>query len=553
MVILLVSLSKVPLSCCWKSIFFIIFSTFFKFNLSFSSSFILDQDNEETKELTDVGRNELYRFVVKPMSSGGLRTICLAYKDLAANEDVNDLNLLLRGLTCIAIFGISDKLRPGASDMAKNCHQAGVALKMVTGESLDMASCVARQCGIISDDDDNDEGMVIDSCSFNQMIRCPVSGKVEPHRFDKVWPRLQVLARAMPEDKFNLVSFMKKSKLNSTVGDVIAVTGDKISDVVCFKASDISFAMGPDCSEVTKDASDVIVTDGNISNLFKTVYWSRTFFDSICKFLQYQMTLNVVACSISLVAILTIEDAVISTVQLLYLNFLMALIASLGFSMEQGDSGIQRPPYGKSRPIVTVTMAKFIIFHSFYQTLVLLFLIFFGEYLFKFESARNGQNLFSPYPVKPTQHYTCVFNTLALMTLFNEFNGRCLHNERNILSNLYKNKIFIVIWIVSIATHILLVLFGGIFFGTASLTIEQWLFCLMFAIVQLFWHQLVVVMTPLEKCRSINRWFGVMAPVDAMPDVPQIKPGVSLTSFISSISPTETFVFYTFEINYVEN
>lgn len=131
-------------------------------------------------------------------------------------------------------------------------------------------------------------------------------------------------------------------------------------------------------------------------------------------------------------------------------------------------------------------MSKNILGHALYQLLILFGLIFAGERFFEIESGR-----WAPLHAPPSEHFTIVFNTFVMMTLFNEINARKIHGERNIFTGLFSNPIYYIIWISTMVAQVLIVQFGGRWFSTAALNLEQWLWCLAFGVGVLLWGQIV--------------------------------------------------------------
>ncbi|XP_066504926.1 plasma membrane calcium-transporting ATPase 4 isoform X2 [Hoplias malabaricus] len=238
-------------------------------------------------------RDDVMKMVIEPMASEGLRTICLAYRDFPASEgepDWDNETDILTGLTCICVVGIEDPVRPEVPDAIRKCQRAGITVRMVTGDNINTARAIATKCGIIHPGDDF---VCLEGKEFNRRIRNEL-GEIEQERIDRLWPKLRVLARSSPTDKHTLV----KGIIDSTIIEqrqVVAVTGDGTNDGPALKKADVGFAMGIAGTDVAKEASDIILTDDNFSSIVKAVMWGRNVYDSISKFLQFQLTVNVVA------------------------------------------------------------------------------------------------------------------------------------------------------------------------------------------------------------------------------------------------------------------
>jgi Ca2+ transporting ATPase len=132
--------------------------------------------------------------------------------------------------------------------------------------------------------------------------------QIRQNLLDKIWPRLRVLARSQPIDKYTLVKGIIASKI-STAREVVAVTGDGTNDAPALKKADVGFAMGIAGTDVAKEASDIIVTDDNFTSIVKAVMWGRNVYDAIAKFLQFQLTVNVVAVVVAFVGACAIQDS----------------------------------------------------------------------------------------------------------------------------------------------------------------------------------------------------------------------------------------------------
>ncbi|XP_040894578.1 plasma membrane calcium-transporting ATPase 1-like isoform X6 [Toxotes jaculatrix] len=392
--------------------------------------------NGETKDLKPRDRDHLVKKVIEPMASEGLRTICLAYRDFPAADGEPDWDNeahILTGLTCIAVVGIEDPVRPEVPEAIRKCQRAGITVRMVTGDNINTARAIAIKCGILQPGDDF---LCMEGKEFNRQIRNEL-GEIEQERIDKIWPKLRVLARSSPTDKHTLV----KGIIDSTVLEqrqVVAVTGDGTNDGPALKKADVGFAMGIAGTDVAKEASDIILTDDNFISIVKAVMWGRNVYDSISKFLQFQLTVNVVAVIVAFTGACITQDSPLKAVQMLWVNLIMDTFASLALATEPPTEALLlRNPYGRKKPLISRTMMKNILGHAIYQLTIIFTLLFLGETLFDIDSGRNA-----PLHAPPSEHYTIVFNTFVLMQIFNELNARKIHGERNVFEGIFKNPIF---------------------------------------------------------------------------------------------------------------
>ncbi|KRZ70647.1 Plasma membrane calcium-transporting ATPase 3 [Trichinella papuae] len=446
-------------------------------------------------------KDEMVRRVIEPMACDGLRTICLAYKDFVASSpennqiqyrgqiDWDDENAVVKDLTCIAIVGIQDPVRPEVPDAIRKCQRAGITVRMVTGDNVNTARSIAMQCGIIEPGSDF---LILEGREFNARIR-DQNGEIRQELLDQVWPRLRVLARSSPTDKYTLVKGMIDSTYSAN-REVVAVTGDGTNDGPALKKADVGFAMGIAGTDVAKEASDIILTDDNFTSIVKAVMWGRNVYDSIAKFLQFQLTVNVVAVVVAFIGACAIEDSPLKAVQMLWVNLIMDTFAALALATEvPTEELLRRKPYGRTKALISRTMMKNIIGHSLYQLVVIFTLVFVGERIFDIDNGRYAK-LHAP----PTQHFTIVFNTFVMLTLFNEINARKIHGQRNIFEGLLRNPIYYCILGGTFICQIFIVQFGGFFFSTAALTADQWLWCIFLGLGDLLWGQ-VVTSIPSKK------------------------------------------------------
>ena len=417
----------------------------------------------EIKEFSSEDYNRVLQSVIEPMACNGLRTICVAYKDFVPagqEKNINEEYLPADGsspnwdeeeakytsnLTAICVCGIQDPVRPEVPEAIRKCKSAGIVVRMVTGDNVNTARSIARSCGIIGP---NDDFLVLEGKEFNQRVK-DEHGNVIQEKVDAIWPRLRVLARSSPQDKYILVKHIISSTLNPN-REVVAVTGDGTNDGPALKKADVGFAMGIQGTDVAKEASDIILTDDNFNSIVKAVMWGRNVYDSIAKFLQFQLTVNVVAVICAFVGACVVAESPLRAVQMLWVNLIMDTLASLALATEPPTEDLlNRKPYGRTKPLISRTMMKNIIGHSIYQLTVIFVILFAGPQLFDME---NGIQTGAQF--KPTQHFTMIFNAFVLMTLFNEINSRKIHGERNVFKGFFSNPIFYGIWIVTLCLQV---------------------------------------------------------------------------------------------------
>ncbi|XP_051687864.1 plasma membrane calcium-transporting ATPase 2 isoform X6 [Oryctolagus cuniculus] len=441
-------------------------------------------------------RDEMVKKVIEPMACDGLRTICVAYRDFPSSPepDWDNENHILSELTCICVVGIEDPVRPEVPEAIRKCQRAGITVRMVTGDNINTARAIAIKCGIIHPGEDF---LCLEGKEFNRRIRNE-KGEIEQERIDKIWPKLRVLARSSPTDKHTLV----KGIIDSTHTEqrqVVAVTGDGTNDGPALKKADVGFAMGIAGTDVAKEASDIILTDDNFSSIVKAVMWGRNVYDSISKFLQFQLTVNVVAVIVAFTGACITQDSPLKAVQMLWVNLIMDTFASLALATEPPtETLLLRKPYGRNKPLISRTMMKNILGHAAYQLTLIFTLLFVGEKLFQIDSGRNAP-LHSP----PSEHYTIIFNTFVMMQLFNEINARKIHGERNVFDGIFRNPIFCTIVLGTFAIQIVIVQFGGKPFSCSPLQLDQWMWCVFIGLGELVWGQ-VIATIPTSRLKFLK-------------------------------------------------
>ncbi|PUZ53068.1 hypothetical protein GQ55_5G023400 [Panicum hallii var. hallii] len=369
-----------------------------------------------------------------------LRTLCLAYQDVTSGSDIPS-----DGYTLIAVFGIKDPLRPGVREAVKTCRAAGINVRMVTGDNINTAKAIARECGILTDD-----GIAIEGPDFRTK---------SPNEMKEIIPRIQVMARSLPLDKHTLVT-----NLRGMFGEVVAVTGDGTNDAPALHEADIGLAMGIAGTEVAKENADVIIMDDNFSTIINVAKWGRSVYINIQKFVQFQLTVNVVALMVNFVSASFTGSAPLTIVQLLWVNLIMDTLGALALATEPpNDAMMQRPPVGRGDNFITKVMWRNIIGQSIYQLVVLGTLIFKGKSLLQLSGDRSG-----------TQLNTFIFNTFVFCQVFNEVNSREME-KINVFSGIFSSWIFSAVAGATAAFQVIIVELLGTFASTEHLSGRLWL------------------------------------------------------------------------------
>jgi len=256
---------------------------------------------------------------------------------------------------------------------------------MVTGDHIETARYVGIQSGILSEADSREDGTVMTGEEFMNAIGpferiwneesedYDVSFDNED-LFNHVRKKVKIIARTSSEDKFVLIAGTKKR------GGIVAMTGDSITDAEALRKADVGLCMGSGC-EVAKDYSDLIILDNDFYSIYRSIKWGRAIFDNIRKFIQFQLTINVVICFITVLGGCTIGRVPLNIIQMLWVNLIMDVLGAVALGTEaprvSGDSRISRKD-----PIVTNIMWRNIICMSIYQIVVMMILMYFGEMMF---------------------------------------------------------------------------------------------------------------------------------------------------------------------------
>ncbi|KAE8907675.1 Plasma membrane calcium-transporting ATPase 4 [Phytophthora fragariae] len=459
--------------------------------------------------LDDARKAKIGAEVIEKYASQAYRTLCLAYRDLdVPAEETNNWSDedLEKNLTCLAIVGIEDPVRPEVPGAIQKCNRAGITVRMVTGDNITTARSIASKCGITKP---GDGSLIMDGQTFRNRV-LDAQGNIIQSEFDKIWPMLRVLARSSPKDKYTLVSGLMQSNVVPHGPQVVAVTGDGTNDAPALKKANVGFAMGISGTAVAKDASDIILMDDNFNSIVNAIKWGRNVYDSIAKFLQFQLTVNVVAISLAFIGAVVLEQSPLSAVQMLWVNLIMDSFASLALATEEPTPALlERKPYPKTQPLISKKMTKHIIGQSIYQLILLLVIVFTGEKWFDISSGRYT-DLPEDVQDDPTVHMTIVFNTFVWAQLFNELNCRKIHDEINIFTGITKNRVFLYVCVLQVAMQYVMVQHTGDWFKCKPLSVGQWFACIAMGFVSM---PLGLVLRSISM-KNAPSWMAICREVD---------------------------------------
>ncbi|XP_017434098.1 calcium-transporting ATPase 1 isoform X2 [Vigna angularis] len=285
--------------------------------------------------------------------------------------------------------------------------------------------------------------------------------KTQEELFDLI-PKIQVMARSSPLDKHTLVKHLR-----TTFGEVVAVTGDGTNDAPALHEADIGLAMGIAGTEVAKESADVIILDDNFSTIVTVAKWGRSVYINIQKFVQFQLTVNVVALLVNFTSACMTGSAPLTAVQLLWVNMIMDTLGALALATEPPtDDLMKRAPVGRRGDFINNVMWRNILGQSLYQFVVIWFLQTVGKWVF-FIRGPNAEVVLN----------TLIFNTFVFCQVFNEVNSREME-EIDVFKGIWDNHVFIGVLGCTVFFQIVIVEYLGTFANTTPLSLVQWIFCL---------------------------------------------------------------------------
>ncbi|PQQ03565.1 calcium-transporting ATPase 2 plasma membrane-type isoform X1 [Prunus yedoensis var. nudiflora] len=366
--------------------------------------------NGEIVPLDEASINHL-KVTIEQFACEALRTLCLAYVELENGFSPQN-PIPVSGYTCIGIVGIKDPVRPGVKESVAICRSAGITVRMVTGDNINTAKAIARECGILTDD-----GIAIEGPEFREKNQEELLSLI---------PKIQVMARSSPLDKHTLVKHLR-----TTFDEVVAVTGDGTNDAPALHEADIGLAMGIAGTEVAKESADVLILDDNFSTIVTVAKWGRS--------------------------------APLTAVQLLWVNMIMDTLGALALATEPpNDDLMKRPPVRKRQNFISNVMWRNILGQSLYQFTVIWLLQAKGTAMFGLDG--------------PDSHVilnTLIFNTFVFCQVFNEISSREME-EIDVFKGILDNYVFVGVLSSTVLFQIIIVEFLGRFASTAPLTLAQW-------------------------------------------------------------------------------
>lgn len=382
----------------------------------------------------------------REMTRRAMRVLAVAVSRREVNGEKD-----LKDLTFVALVGIRDDLRREVPAAIAEVTGAGIQVVMITGDNIETARAVAEEAGLMNAVPGG--ALALTGKELSAMTDEEVL---------QILPRIRVVARALPTDKSRLV------RLAQSAGLVAGMTGDGINDAAALKKADVGFAMGTG-TEVAKEAGDIVILDNNFASIARAIRYGRTIFRSIRKFVVFQLTMNLCAVGVSLIAPFIGVDTPVTVIQMLWINIIMDTLAGLAFAGEPALAEyMEEKPTRRKEPVLNRSMAGRILWMGIYT--VGLCLVFLKAPVFR--------RLFR-WEENPLYFYTAFFTLFVFSGIFNAFNAR---TERlNLFAHLGKNRMFVVFILLVMAVQLLIVYVGGGVFRCAGLTGKELLLTLALA------------------------------------------------------------------------
>jgi Ca2+-transporting ATPase len=383
---------------------------------------------------------------VLALASRAMRTLAFAHKEI--DNDESESHLIWDGF-----FGIRDHIRENVPDAVKSCADAGIRVRMVTGDNIETARAIAKETGILRG------GSVITGKEFRELT--------EDQRENRA-SDIDVMARAEPMDKLLLVKALQKK------GDVVAVTGDGTNDAPALKHADVGLAMGISGTEVSREASDIVLLDDSFPTIVNAVWWGRALYENIQRFLVFQLTINFSACILAFIAPLMGYPSPFTIIQLLWINIIMDSLAAVALCSEAPHRALlKNKPVSRDAKIITTFM---------WRSIIITGAFFIVAGLVNMQTGFLGGN-------SPLEKSTIFFAAFVIAQVWNGINCRAING---IMPPFFKgNPTFFIVMGIIVISQILLVQFGGDIVGTVPLSPTQWIFIGIFSASVLIVGQLI--------------------------------------------------------------
>jgi Ca2+-transporting ATPase len=401
-----------------------------------------------------------------------MRTLGFAYKYIT-EQDLETVfvsgKLQVEDLCFLGIVGIIDPIRDDVSDSIHDCIDAGIGIKIVTGDTPGTAKEIGRQVGLWTDDDDPERQMITGK-QFNLLTDDELRERVGD---------LKIMSRARPSDKERLVRLLQER------GEVVAVTGDGTNDAPALNKAQIGLSMG-DGTSVAKEASDITILDNSFKSIARAVMWGRSLYLNIQRFILFQMTINVAACLIVLLGAVMGTDSPLTVTQMLWINLIMDTFAAMALaSLPPDKSVLKDKPRSRTAFIITKDMGRRIfgvglLFVAVLFGFIQYFMHFGVDSLSEFSLRDYFSSYFNFHHVGGNftpKELSLLFTIFVFMQFWNIFNAKAYHTMDSAFKGLFDKDIRrgfgITILIIALG-QVLIITFGGEMFSVVPLPFDEW-------------------------------------------------------------------------------
>ena len=386
--------------------------------------------------ISEAEKEENFRLMEEFQSKAG-RLLAFAHKELdghyndEAQEEVEQ-NLIYDGFVVI-----SDPLSPDVYESIRNCRSAGIEVKMLTGDNIRTARAIANELHMLDDDH-----IAVEASDIEKMT---------DEELKEALKKIQVIARSTPLVKMRVVKILKEQ------GNVVAVTGDGINDAPAIKHADVGIAMGIAGTDVTKEASDMVLLDDSFSTIIKAVQWGRGIYENFKRFIQFQLTVNVSSVVVVICSILAGFSAPFTALELLWINIIMDGPPALTLGLEPIRADLlKHKPTKRNENIISRKMLIRIFVNGIFISVI-----------FMLQHFRNFLG------AAPEEEATVLFTLFVLFQLFNAFNCREL-DDTPMFKNLLKNKLMLGVFLLVLILQGIITQFGAAVFETVPLSAAMW-------------------------------------------------------------------------------
>ena len=404
----------------------------------------------------DISSKDQYsiRTYTESFQKRGMRMLALAVKELEKDEVVVEKGKLhVGGLKLISVFALSDPVREDVPDAVRECLDAGIDVKIVTGDNADTALEIGRQIGVWTD-----------SSSPQNIITGPELSSLTDEQLKLIAKKLIIIARARPSDKERLVRVLQAN------GEVVAVTGDGTNDAPALKAAHVGLSMG-DGTSVAKEASDITIIDNSFTSIGRAVLWGRTLYRNIQRFVFFQMTVNIAACLIVLCGAFMGVQSPLTVTQMLWINLIMDTFAAMALASLPPDKDLMK---NKPRNRYAFIIDRRLFWHITITGGIFCALMIWFTYFMEHADIRPRINSFHLGDYNGISDYESglFFTVFVFLQFWNLFNAKAYGTNKSAW-NLKNCGSFLFIVALIFVGQIVIIYIGGDFFNMVPLELDD--------------------------------------------------------------------------------